>query len=274
MTTRQKNTWLTVLILVTVLLGVVIQLMLGLLRHMRLRAEAEIACENFLALTGELSSDENARLEALGAKLASSSAAAFEKKEEKLEMLDLLVLVNPWNKVPEDYQPILTGIGEGQQVDSRCADDLLRMLADCEAAGCQPYVCSSYRTQAMQQQLFDNKVMRVMYEGVSYQDAPEVAARSVAVPGTSEHQLGLAVDIIDENYPNLTQWQEYTPTQQWLIKNCWKYGFILRYPNGTTDITGIIYEPWHYRYVGEKVAAEVTEMGITFEEYLILRRGR
>jgi len=126
----------------------------------------------------------------------------------------------------------------------------------------------------MQEFLYNNKIQRLRDEGVGWYEAPELAALSVAVPGTSEHQLGLAVDIIDENYKLLTRWQEYTDTQQWLMKNCHKYGFILRYPNGTTDITGIIYEPWHYRYVGAEVAAEITELGITFEEYLPLRRGR
>ena len=94
------------------------------------------------------------------------------------------------------------------------------------------------------------------------------AAKEVAVPGTSEHQLGLAVDIIDTNNWNLDESQESMPTQQWLIANSWRYGFILRYPNGTTNITGIIYEPWHYRYVGCQVAKEIYERGITLEEYL------
>ena len=115
---------------------------------------------------------------------------------------------------------------------------------------------------------------RLLDEGVSMEDAPAVAAESVAVPGTSEHQLGLAADIIDEHYPNLDKGQEETGTQKWLMENCWRYGFILRYPNGTTDITGIIYEPWHYRYVGVDYAKEITDLGVTLEEYVAMRRGR
>ena len=88
------------------------------------------------------------------------------------------------------------------------------------------------------------------------------------MPGTSEHQLGLALDIIDTGYTNLDEGQEDTATQQWLMAHCWDYGFILRYPNGTTDITGIIYEPWHYRYVGRTAAAQIHELGVTFEEYI------
>ena len=114
----------------------------------------------------------------------------------------------------------------------------------------------------------------VILEGADREEAPAIAARSVAVPGTSEHQLGMAVDIIDEYYAKLDEGQEKTATQQWLMENCWRYGFILRYPNGTTDITGIIYEPWHYRYVGERYAREITELGVTLEEYLEMRRGR
>ena len=104
-------------------------------------------------------------------------------------------------------------------------------------------------------------------------EAPALAAQSVAVPGTSEHQLGLAVDIIDEYYTNLDRGQEDTDTQQWLMENCWRYGFILRYPNGTTDKTGIIYEPWHYRYVGE-FAEQIHNSGLVFEDYIAQRRGR
>ena len=113
-----------------------------------------------------------------------------------------------------------------------------------------------------------------MYTGVSLEDAPEIAAQSVAVPGTSEHQLGLAIDIIDRYYTNLDAGQENTGTQKWLMENSWKYGFILRYPNGSTEITGIIYEPWHYRYMGNKLAEEIFRLDVTLEEYIELRRGR
>ena len=116
--------------------------------------------------------------------------------------------------------------------------------------------------------LYRNKILRLLAEGVPNKDAPATAAKSVALPGTSEHQLGLAVDIISETYTNLDQWQEHTPVQQWLMANCWRYGFILRYPNGTSETTGIIYEPWHYRFVGVETAKAVTESGLVFEDYL------
>ena len=96
----------------------------------------------------------------------------------------------------------------------------------------------------------------------------------MAVPGTSEHESGLAADLIDESYPYLDELQEQTPTQKWLMANSWRYGFILRYPNGTTEQPGIIYEPWHYRYVGKEYAREIFRMGVTLEEYLQRREGR
>lgn len=183
----------------------------------------------------------------------------------------LLVLVNPWNSIDGDYSPKLTTVEDGFQLDRRCADALRKMLFDCRQEGNFPVICSAYRTQEYQQELFDKKVERVLATGVNTEDAPEIAAKSVALPGTSEHQLGLAVDLIDYFYTNLDQGQERTGTQKWLMAHCTDYGFILRYPNGTTDITGIIYEPWHYRYVGKSAAREITELGITFEEYLDMK---
>lgn len=179
----------------------------------------------------------------------------------------LLVLVNPWNEVPEGYSVELDVV-EGYLVDRRCARALAAMLNDCRAQGYLPVICSAYRTQGYQEMLYRNKILRLLAEGVANKDAPQVAARSVALPGTSEHQLGLAVDIISETYTNLDQWQERTEVQQWLMQNCWRYGFILRYPNGTSDVTGIIYEPWHYRYVGYETAKAVADSGLVFEEYL------
>lgn len=181
---------------------------------------------------------------------------------------ELLMLVNPWNTIPDGYEPQLCTLSDEQQIDRRCYDDLIRMLDDCRAAGNSPYICSAYRTWDKQQALFDNKIQRLENEGMDADTARVEAAKVVAVPGTSEHQLGLALDIIDTGYTNLDEGQEDTATQQWLMAHCWDYGFILRYPNGTTDITGIIYEPWHYRYVGRTAAAQIHELGVTFEEYI------
>ena len=180
----------------------------------------------------------------------------------------LLILVNPWNEIPSDYKVRLRETELGYEIDVRCADALEEMLSACRQAGGSPRLCSAYRTQEYQQMLYNNKVSRVLATGCGYEAALVEAATAVAVPGTSEHQLGLAADIIDMWYTNLDAWQQYTWTQQWLMENSWHYGFILRYPEGTSEITGIIFEPWHYRYVGTDTAAEVHKLGVTFEEYL------
>ena len=180
----------------------------------------------------------------------------------------LLMLVNPWNPLPEDYEPQLVFLGDGIYMDERAAGPLTKMLEACLAAGYMSVPISGYRTQEYQQELFNNKVERLLKDGWPEDRVEEEAAKSVAVPGTSEHQLGLAMDILDVNNPNLDITQEWTNAQRWLMKHCTEYGFILRYPNGTTDVTGIIYEPWHYRYVGKETASAVAASGLVFEEYL------
>ena len=180
-----------------------------------------------------------------------------------------VILVNPWNTLPPYLTLDLVDIGNWQSVDRSCLDALNQMIADCTAAGNYPYICSSYRTWEDQEYLMENKIKRLMKEEhYSREVATEIAKESVAVPGTSEHQLGLAVDIVDKDHPLLDETQADRPTQIWLMEHCWEYGFILRYPVGSTEQTGIIYEPWHYRYVGKEIALELKELGITLEEYL------
>ena len=180
-----------------------------------------------------------------------------------------LILVNPWNKLPEGHTVETTSLINGEQVDSRCYNDLTRMLSDCAAVrGCSPIVCSSYRPHEKQVALFEAQIKSEMASGKSREEAEEAAGTVVAVPGTSEHELGLAVDICDEKYQNLDDAQEDTPTQQWLMQHCWEYGFILRYPPEKQQITGIIYEPWHYRYVGLEAAKAMQQSGQCLEEYL------
>ena len=181
---------------------------------------------------------------------------------------ELLTVVNPWNPLPEDWVSDLVTLSDGRRVDSRCYEAFEEMMDACRDAGYAPFLCSAYRTQETQQSLYDNKVQRLINSGMSEDEAKVEAAKAVAIPGTSEHQLGLAVDLVDANMQDLTSAQESTETQKWLMANSWRYGFIHRYPNGKTDITGIIYEPWHYRYVGKDAAQEIFNRDITLEEYL------
>ena len=181
---------------------------------------------------------------------------------------ELLTVVNPWNPLPEDWVCDLVTLSDGRRVDSRCYEAFEKMMAACRDAGYAPFLCSAYRTQETQQSLYDNKVQRLMNSGMDEEEAKVEAAKAVAIPGTSEHQLGLAVDIVDANMQDLTDEQEKTETQKWLMANSWRYGFIHRYPNDKTDITGIIYEPWHYRYVGKAAAQDIFNRDITLEEYV------
>ncbi|MBR1845668.1 MAG: M15 family metallopeptidase, partial [Oscillospiraceae bacterium] len=168
------------------------------------------------------------------------------------------------------FTPRLTRLPNGLQVDKGCYKALERMLEDCRAAGFQPVVCSAYRGREGQQALFEEKVQELMGQGQSREEAEDLAARTVARPGTSEHELGLAVDLVDLDYQLLDKEQENTPTQRWLMANAWRYGFILRYPPDTRELTGYDYEPWHYRYVGDAPAEQIHLLGLTLEDYLAM----
>ena len=180
----------------------------------------------------------------------------------------MILLVNPWNLMPDGYEPETITIRDGQAVDARCYEALMQMIADCRAAGYCPQVGSSFRTMERQIYLYNRKVNYYLDKGYSQAEAEAVAGTIVARPGTSEHQLGLAVDMVSDNNWNLNESQEQNPTQIWLMENSWRYGWILRYPNEKSDVTGIIYEPWHYRYVGVTVAKEIHDSGMCLEEYL------
>ena len=178
-----------------------------------------------------------------------------------------LILVNPWHFLQEDYTVELVDV-RGFKVDALCAEALEQMLVACEQAGNEPRICSAYRTYASQEKLYRNKVNRLIAAGHPRDEAEKLAATEVAVPGTSEHHLGLAVDIVDASNWNLDETQAKTPSQLWLMEHCWEYGFILRYPNEKSSVTGIIYEPWHYRYVGVEISMQLKDSGLCLEEYL------
>ena len=184
-----------------------------------------------------------------------------------------LTLVSPEHPLPEDYAVTLTRLKNGQAVDERCYPALQEMMDACRAEGLEPLICSSYRTWEKQTRLFENKVARFAAGGLSPEAARAEAARVVAVPGTSEHHLGLAVDIVDSAYQLLDDAQADTPVQQWLMAHAWEYGFVLRYPREKEDVTGIVWEPWHYRYVGKEAAEEMTAQQLCLEEYLDARSG-
>ena len=144
---------------------------------------------------------------------------------------------------------------------------LRKTLKAARADGISLIVCSPYRDIDRQTMLFSNKVNRYMGGGMSYMDAYNLASQAVTVPGSSEHQIGLAVDIITADYTSLDEGFGDTPAGKWLAENSCKYGFILRYPQGKEEITSIEYEPWHFRYVGTEAATVITENDICLEEF-------
>lgn len=173
-----------------------------------------------------------------------------------------LILVNATHPLPENYTVTLKELRYGHRVDERIYPELQQMFDDARAAGIFPLINESYRTGARQQEIMDKYIAGYEAEGLSHEEAVKKARQIVALPGTSEHELGLALDIIAEFDG------DSTATWNWLKQNSWRYGFILRYPADKVEITGINYEPWHFRYVGCPAAQEITEQGLCLEEYL------
>ena len=179
-----------------------------------------------------------------------------------------LKLVNRYNFLDYYFNPQLTSIGHGHYFDSRAYRSLLDMMASARAEGLSPIVASSFRSVSRQTVLFRNRVQRFVDQGYSQEDSFEMARRIVAYPGSSEHNLGLAVDIVAASYQNLTANFGSTAEGIWLAQNSYRYGFVLRYPYHKQDITNIIYEPWHFRYVGRAAAATMFERDLVLEEYV------
>ena len=183
----------------------------------------------------------------------------------------LITLVNPWNPVSETgFSARLVEAENGMRVDRSCAEPLQRMLADCRAAGRNPVLAGAYRSVDEQLVLHDERFQQLVDEGRSPEEAEAETSKVIAAAGRSEHELGLAVDIVDEGYRATDERQAEIPTAQWLEENAWKYGFIQRYPPETEEITGFGWHPWHYRYVGDGIAESIHSLGITLEEYLSL----
>ena len=173
-----------------------------------------------------------------------------------------LIVVNRWNELPEDYEVELTELSNGQMVDSRIYPYLQEMFDAARTEDVYPVVREGYRTAEEQQEILDDKIQSYINQGYSQVKAERTAKEWVALPGTSEHQLGIAVDINADKSKCSNE-----DVYGWLAENAYKYGFVLRYPPGKQKITGTSYEPWHYRYVGEVAAKEIYERGICLEEY-------
>lgn len=175
-----------------------------------------------------------------------------------------LILVNYENTLPSNFEIELYSIDKTRAIDSRVKNDLNQMFKDMKKDGYSNiWVQSAYRSIEYQEELFNNKVNTYMEEGKSKEEAEELTLQTINRPGTSEHNLGLAVDF---NYVNYEF--ENTKEFKWLKENAENYGFVLRYKKEKEDITKVSYEPWHWRYVGAEHAKKMNELGMCLEEYI------
>lgn len=250
-------------------------LLLGFLIGMKVggHLEKKNAVKEIVEVTAQLKEENEEQVQRLQDKLDEALEDESQEEEDDVEK-ELpwnLVLVNNKNPMVTGYKvPELVDLEPGYSVDSRIAEAAKNMLQDAKKEGLHIIICSAYRSVDRQEEIFNQSLQDRLNSGLNYWEAFSNTRMSVAEPGTSEHALGLALDLISNQYTGLDTKQQETKEAKWLAANCHKYGFILRYPPEKTAITGIIYEPWHYRYVGVKDASKIMELGITLEEYLEL----
>ena len=188
--------------------------------------------------------------------------------------MDTLILVNKHNRAPAvpvalvkpDVRPTKESVSENIYMQPVAARALEELFDDALKEGITLYATSGFRSYSTQKAIFERKLGTM---------SEKAANASVAKPGYSEHQTGLAMDVEGHSSLGSGLIQDFgeTPEGKWLAENCHKYGFIIRYPKGKTDITGYVYEPWHIRYVGKEAAAEITALDVTFEEYILIIRA-
>ena len=204
--------------------------------------------------------DDEAEQEILTEEVTEDSDVVFKADDWKI------ILVNKQHPIPDDYEFPLGYITGSMRCDERVISPLLEMMKAASSEGISLIICSPYRDMGRQTMLFNNKVEKYMDAGMSYMDAYNLASQAVTVPGASEHQVGLAIDIVTEDYSILDEGFGKTAAGKWLAENSYKYGFVLRYPAGKETITSIEFEPWHFRYVGVDAATFMVQNDICLEE--------
>lgn len=215
--------------------------------------------------------DNKVHLEDEGNVLSEEEILDNSEELEKLIKIkndSLMILVNRNNTLSSDYVPeelVLSEIDFINYIETRylaksTAESAKAMFEDAKKDGIRLLGASGYRSYEVQENLYNSRVVN---------EGQEEADRYTAKPGQSEHQTGLALDILSEDYQEMDDNFDSTEAYAWLKKNCYKYGFILRYPQGKEDITGFLYEPWHYRYIGNsEVAKDIMDRNLTFEQYI------
>ncbi len=184
------------------------------------------------------------------------------------------IFVSEYFLLDKDYEPVekidiskhIKTSRSPLYMEKEAGQHFIEMMSDCKKDGItNAFGQSGLRSYSYQQGLFSNKINNLKKSGLSSDKAYSKAKTVVALPGGSEHQTGLAVDISIDG--SLTEKFASTKAGKWLAENSYKYGFILRYPKDKTDITGIIFEPWHFRYVGETHAKIMYNQNLCLEEY-------
>lgn len=201
--------------------------------------------------------------------MPSSSQPQSESTDLPASADPLLILANKDNPLPSDYAPDLAYLeGGSYQMQSEAAAAFDRMKNAANATGLHLMACSTYRSVERQTELFNAEIQKWMGQGMDETAAREQAATVVMVPGCSEHNTGLAVDVGSITNQRVEEDFENEPEFAWLQEHAAEYGFILRYPADKVEVTGVTYEPWHYRYVGVENAQKIKESGLCLEEYL------
>ena len=181
-----------------------------------------------------------------------------------------LILVNKQHPIPEDYAFTLGTIKGSMKCDERILGQLGQMMQAARADGVTLVIRSPYRNDTRQEYLFNRKIKNYIKKKMSYLEAFRASAQAVTIPGSSEHQIGLALDIVSDTYTMLEEGFADTDAGKWRADNSYRYGFILRYPKGKEDITGIEFEPWHFRYVDVPAATYMYQNQLSLEEFVQL----
>lgn len=219
-------------------------------------------------------SEDHSESENLNIETEESEMPTTEEPQEEIDNEWAMFLVNNYNALPDDYdkrisvKQVYTNGERTFDFDERAADYLIDMFEAAKKDGINLTVNSAYRTIEYQQFNFDRSVQQRVNNGMSYDEAVADTEKEVAYPGKSEHNAGLSADIFSDEYVSFDDdGFKNTKAYAWLMENAADYGFILRYPENKEDKTEIIYEPWHYRFVGVYYAHKVKDSGLCLEEY-------
>lgn len=233
------------------------------------RNQTESSSENQEEQTAEPQTEPQTEPAAEEPQAVPEKTAAEKKPATVIPITDVekwnLAIINTKYPLPDSYVPTLSNAinGSNIQLDSRVSEHYAEMYAAAKLSGCVLTPYSGYHTYALQENTFNRKVNFYVNKGMSAEEANQKASTQVLPAGCSEHNAGLAMDIVSAS-SDFINTKEY----KWLCENAHNYGFILRYPEGKTAITGMNFEPWHWRYVGTQAAKEMKEKNQCLEEYL------